>query len=186
MSGIESNFETVEPELIISNEQKEILMNYLINSSDSALTEDLEVPNENEEKLAEYLLSLNLPSGDVANPRHAIFSDSNYKPDVESRDNAFEEARIEGYQNIKIVRHDIAFDLIKEGQNYTLPLKIINLTHQVENQDDGPDTQTENIPGGIIFVGKITFTDEGESRYVKLTELEAEDVKNFILNKNKK
>lgn len=158
----------------VSPEQKELLMEYLRENSDSSIGEGLLLATPEEVELAEKLLSLGLPSGDTGD-RHAQFTDSNYKPDVTLRKEAFDRAGLSDTEGLEIRRHNIVFS---DKQPF---LKIINLIqrHKEESPDGEITEKISNVPGGVLFLGKVIFESNNE-KYTALTDEEKEGIKNLL------
>ncbi len=174
MPGFEESLESVEKnELLITPEQRQVVMDYLKANSDNAIGEDLEAATEEEITLAERLLALELPGGDWDKDRQARFHDSNMTADVELRNEAFARAGFNEGDQVEIRRHDVILGSL--GQ---LPVKIINLV-QVPEGERNP-SNTIPVKDGVVFLGKITFDGKGESVYVPLSPEEKERVGSFL------
>ena len=74
---------------LINQDQRKELMEYLHQSSDSSIKEDMELPTDDEAEVAINLLSIDLPRSDSAESARFDFSDSNYNPDVALKNEAF-------------------------------------------------------------------------------------------------
>ncbi|MEN9649103.1 MAG: hypothetical protein RL094_70 [Candidatus Parcubacteria bacterium] len=165
----------------ISAEQRELIMNYLRQSSLSEITAESRAVTPEEEVLAERLLSLGLEPRDGALDRHYKHGDSNFTPDVALKDAAFASAGFDA-GSVRVVRHNV---VLNTGLAQQLALKIINLVRaEKSGEEDDAQIQEKDIPGGVIFLGKVVFgANPGEDRYENLTEADTLQIEQFFQGK---
>lgn len=172
MENIESNIESAT---IISAEQRKLLMDYLKANSDTAQGEELVEAGESETQLANDLLNLNLPRSDAEPNAHYEFADSNYSPDEELRNEAFQNAGLDP-EKFEIRRHDFRIEGFKNS------LKVINV-EEITKDSEGKDVKVR-VEGGIVFLGKVIFEND-EPKYINLTSEEIDKLKDVLLSLRK-
>ncbi|MBC7981847.1 hypothetical protein H7X65_02105 [Candidatus Parcubacteria bacterium] len=155
---------------MITENQTERMMQYLRNCNDSSITATRRSTTAEEAEVAIALLSIPLRGGDWDTNRRVNFADSNYRPDVALRNEAFEEC---GLTDLDITRHDI---ILHSGPNQ-LAVKVINITKVVGK---GEEQKTVDVPGGILLLGKIVFRGGSNATYEELTADEFARVKAFV------
>lgn len=165
----------IENKAIISAEQRKLLMDYLKANSDTAQGEELIEAGESEIKLANDLFDLNLPRADWEPNAHYEFADSNYSPDEELRNEAFQNAGLDP-EKFEIRKHDFRIEGFKDV------LKVINV-EEITKDSEGKDVKVR-VEGGIVFLGKIVF-ENGESKYFNLEPGEMDKLRNVLLSLRK-